>query len=793
MKLPFRLPAPAKLGLFLSLLLGSAGLSAEDLAANAAEEGPAATVAEAALQPALLDVTVNGQRGEEPAQFLRGPTGALYVSANFLRDWRIRVPIAVPIRYEGQLYYPASEIPTLRLSLDQAAQSVAIDADPSAFERQLQTFGPDELMGMSAPSSGAFVNYDLFVEHVGGRTSAAGVFDGAVFTRHGAGATSFIASAGGDRARITRLETTWTIDRPNSMTTLRIGDSISFAGPGAAPVRFGGFQYARNFAVRPGYLTMPLPVAGGSAAVPSIVDVYVNSTLQGQQPVQPGPFELANIPVPSGGGTVQLVVRDLLGREIVSEQSYYASSMLLRSGLHDFSYEAGFLREDFGRKSNRYGTFFVSTTHRYGFSDRLTGEATAQASESRQMIGVALTAVPSFDLGQVGGSVAISHSEKGWGFRAAASFERRTSGFSFGLLADYTSPSYTTLGLRDDRPPPRYTVQAFADVALSRGGIGVNFLHRSIRDEPDQSVAGVFANWRVTPRASVQLYARRSMFGRNETAFGAHLSIALGGRRSGSMSFEHNRGGTAGTISYQDDPPAGTGGGLRAIARIGDNKGGELAYVRNLPMATVTAQASYVGGTGGVRLSATGSAGFMDGRGFAARTLGESFAAVRLDGYPGVRVYANNQPVGVTDRSGFVMIPGLHAFLPNVIRIEQADLPLDATLASEEVTVRPFARAGTIVRFPIQRERGAVLRISFENGSPLPAGAQISIEAQRAIATVVTGGEVYLSDARGAIIGEARWEGGTCTFSATIPDGEDPQPRIDNVICRERTRYAAAR
>src|SRR6185295_4742366 len=200
------------------------------------------------------------------------------------------------------------------------------------------------------------------------------------------------------------------------------------------PVRFAGIQYARNFAVQPGYITMPLPGVSGSAAIPSVVDVYVNSTLQGQQQVSPGPFELRNVPVPSGGGRVQLVIHDLLGREIVSEQSYYASAQLLRGGLHDFSWEAGFLREAFGRRSNRYGSFFASTTHRYGFSDRMTGEATAQLSKSTQMAGAAMTAIL-FDLAQIGGSVAVSHSRDHVGFRAAASFERHARTFSVGVLA----------------------------------------------------------------------------------------------------------------------------------------------------------------------------------------------------------------------------------------------------------------------------------------------------------------------------------------------------------------------
>ncbi|HYI48985.1 MAG TPA: fimbria/pilus outer membrane usher protein [Allosphingosinicella sp.] len=778
---PFRLRSLARLGLALMLVLGSAAVSAEAGAVGAEAES---------FEPALLDVTVNGQRGTEPAEFLRGPSGMLYVSGTFLRAWRIRVPLVAPVRHDGEAYYPASSMPMLRLAVDQAAQSIAIVADASAFEGQSESLGERDLLEMTPPSTGVFLGYDLFVEHVRGKTSVAGAFEAGLFTRHGAGTTSFIALAGGERTRVTRLETTWTIDRPNRLSSIRIGDAISSAGPGAAPVRFGGVQYARNFAVQPGYLTMPLPIASGSAAVPSVVDVYVNNTLQGQQPVQSGPFELSNIPVPSGGGTVQLVMRDLLGREIVSEQSYYASARLLRAGLHDFSYEAGLLREAFGRKSNQYGSFFASTTHRYGFSDRVTGEATAQASASRQMAGVALTAI-AFDLGQIGGSAAISHSRRGTGFRAAASFERHTPRLSVGILADYNSALYSVLGVPDGKPPPRLTIQAFADMPVPRGGIGVNFIHRSLRGEPSETIAGVFGNFRISPGANLQLYARHAIIGENRTSFGAHLSFALGGRRSASASVDSSRGGTAGYVSFQSDPPAGTGGGFRATARVGQVNAAEAAYVHNLPSATLTAEASYARGDAGVRLSASGAIGWMGGRAFASRRLGESFATVKLDGFPGVRVYADNQPVGVTDASGFIVVPGLHPFERNTIRIEQADLPLDVTLAGEEVAVRPFARSGTIVRFAVRRERGVLMRVRLEDGSDLPAGAIVRIEGQAETLVAVSGGEVYAPNVTGSLAARASWADQACQFTAAVPEGDDPQPRLDGLVCRRSSGYAA--
>ena len=790
---PRRLSTTARLGLFLSLLLAPAAAPAADsVAAVGIEAGAAATAGSeaAALAPALLDVTVNGQPGGEPAEFLRDRAGRIYLSAAFLRTWRLRPPAASPLRVEGEAYYPATALPTLRLTVSEAAQSVAIEADPSAFEGQSAALDDAEPMAMTAPATGVYLNYDVFADHYRGETNLNGAFDVGAFTTAGAATTSFIASAGGDRTQVTRLETTWTIDRPSHMTSIRIGDSISSAGPGAAPVRFAGVQYARNFGVRPGYITMPLPGVSGSAAVPSVVDVYVDSALQGQQQVAPGPFELRNVPVPSGGGRVQLVVRDLLGREIVSEQSYYASAQLLRAGLHDFSWEAGFLREAFGRRSNQYGSLFASTSHRYGLSDRVTGEATAQVSKDIQMAGAAVNAIL-FDLAQAGGSVAVSHAHGDLGFRAAASFERHARNVSIGILADYASAHYTAIGFSADRPPPRYTVQAFADMPFHGGGIGANFLYRSLRGEDDETLAGIFGSWQLNPAMAVQVYVRHSIIGTHQTSAGAHLSVAFGGRRSASLSADREHGRSAAYLSYQDDPPPGPGDGFRVMAQLGEGSVADASYVRNLSTASLTAQATYARGAAGVRLSARGALGYMEGRLFASRSLGESFATVRLEGYPGVHVFADNQPVGVTDGSGFLVVPGLRAFDRNTIRIEEGDLPLDVSLATGEVEVRPFAHAGIPLSFATRRERGVLMHVRLEDGSYLPAGALVRIEGAAETYVAVSGGEVYATNVNGAVRMRASWGTRTCTFSASVPAGDDLQPRLDDLICREEPSYAA--
>jgi len=774
-------PLKALLRLCLSLLLLFSHVAAW---ANEDDEAGGRPV------PALLTVTLNGTASPEPVLFLRARDGTLYASASAFAGWRMRLPRGEAVRFEGELFYPLASLPGLHVRLDEGAQAVAIDLAASGFEAQRTSLAQGSEMPMTMSATGAFVGYDLFFEHTAGRTSVNGAFEAVLFTPHGVGATNFIARAGDGPERVTRLETSWTIDRPSSMTTIRIGDSISSAGPGAVPFRFGGVQFARSFEVQPGFLTMPLLSTQGSAAVASVVDIYINNALQGSRQVAPGPFEIGDIPVQTGGGDVRIVVRDLLGRETVTEQSYYASAQLLRRGLHDFSFEAGFIRRDFGRRSNSYGELMASTSHRFGITDRLTVEAHAQASGSRQMAGAAASALV-FDLAQIGGSVSLSHGPQGIGYRVAGAVERHSARFSFGVRAEHSSADYGFIGMSARDRATRLYVQAFADTALPFGSLGLNVTHRGIRDGPDETLAGLFGSFRLGRSVSLHAYARHVVAGRSETIGGIHLSFALGGRRSASAGLELHRRGVNGTASFQQDPPSNTGGGFRAAARFGDNIGGEAAYVHRLDMATLSAEVGYAGRGAGVRLSASGAVGLIGGGVFASRSLGQSFATVRVPNGAGVRVYADDHLIGVIGANGTLVVPGLRAYEANRIRIDENDLPLDVQLSATDIAVRPFARSGVLVAFDVRRERGVLMKVALEDGRPLPAGARVVADGIAAPAIAVSGGEVYLPGLAGTVALTASWEGGSCGFTAIVPDNDDPQPRLDGLICRERPVYAS--
>ena len=746
--------------------------------------------ATASAQPALLEVTVNGVSVGEPVVLLTDTGGVFWAPAAAIAQWRLRLPQTQAIVSDGQPYRRIDGIAGLELRYSEAQQALALVAQPALFEPQRAELGAAELLPMTPVAAGGFVNYDLFAEYFDGQASLSGIGEFGIFTSAGVGTTTFVGRLGAGADRLTRLESSWTIDRPDDMSSVRIGDSVSVSGPGSSPIRFAGVQFARNFGVQPGFVTMPLATLQGSAALPSVADIYVNNALQGSQAVNPGPFELGNIQVPTGGGTVQLVLRDMLGRTVVSEQSYYANAGLLRRGLHDFSYEIGFLRRGFGVRSNHYGDLMGSTAHRYGLSDTATAEAHLQATRNVQLAGAGLLlALPG--LGVVGGSGAVSRSDRGTGAHATASLERQGSRFSIGLRGQYASRDFAFVGMPERHAPARFDLQAFADAPIGGGSIGLNIVHRDNRLTPDETLAGLFGSFRLGNAAAVQLFARRTVVGTAHTLIGGHLSFAFGGRRSAAASAEHGRDGAAAYVSVQQNAPAGTGSGWRVAANAGQDVGVDAEFVHNSRIATHRAEFAYRGSRAGARLSTAGSIAFIGNRAFASRHLGQSFAVVDVGGQANVRVYADNQLVGVTDSSGRAIVPGMRAFDRNLVRIEDADLPMDVQVASTELAVRPFARSGALISFPVRRERGILLQILLEDGSQLPAGAEVEADGTASRHVVASGGEVYLPSGEGRLRLVARWGGRSCALDVQVPENDDPQPRLAGLVCRGEVAYAA--
>lgn len=735
------------------------------------------------LQPAVLDVSINGTQAGEGI-LLRASDGTIFAPAALLEQLRLAVRPSRTVTHEGETYYALSDLEGLSVTLDDATQRLTIMAAPTLMAPSRLALA-QALGGPMTPSAtGGFLNYDIFGERSGGATSLHGAFDLGLFTSHGAGGTSFIGSLSRDQRRLTRLDSSWTIDDPARMRSLRLGDGISRGGIGGAPVRFGGVQFGRNFAVQPGFVTLPMPSIGGSAALPSTVDVYVNGTLRGRSDVPAGPFRITDVPPLTGAGELRLVVRDALGRETIVTQPTYAATAILRQGLHDYSYEFGLLRENYTLRSHDYGDLFASTTHRYGVTDWLTADLHVEGTRERQQAGLGAALLLS-DLGLVNASVAVSRSEFGQGRMASFGFEHMGRAFSLGARAELTSPDYANVGMAPGRRAPARVVHAFAGVPLSFGSLSATYLLRDGRDERDAEMIGASASFRIGDLGTLNLTAQRSMAGKRNTHVGLFFAMPLGRRTSGSLSMQHSNGRLQTTAAIQKNLPVGAGFGYAASVSRGtaDRIDGRVAYQSDI--GTYQLEVARLNGQTGVRAGMAGGLGLVGDQPIAARKLTQSFATVKVGDVAGVRVYADHQLVGRTNKNGIAVLPRLRPYEPNRISIETADLPMDVELAQAEQNVRPYGRSGVALRFDAVRIRSAMMTIKLPDGSPLPAGAALWVNGGTEPFVSAPGGDVYLSRLGAQNSVRATWGNGKrCTFSFALPANSAPQAELGQIQCK---------
>jgi outer membrane usher protein len=285
---------------------------------------------------------------------------------------------------------------------------------------------------------------------------------------------------------------------------------------------------------------------------------------------------------------------------------------------------------------------------------------------------------------------------------------------------------------------------------------------------------------------TLRFSGQRSLTGARDTSAQMFLSVPIGRRTSASTGMRLRDGVLETTADVQSNLSEGPGITYRASAAFGavDRLSGTLQVQADI--GNWESEISTVDGRSGVRMSVSGSIGALDGQVFASRRLSQSFAAVRVGSYAGVRVYADNQLVGRTNRAGVVIVPGLRPFEDNQIRFEYEDLPIDASVAGGEQTVRPFNRSGVAVRFAAEETSGGLLKVIMENGDPLPAGTVVRLNGKPEEFVSAPGGEVYFTglgqhNFAVALVGERQ-----CAFRFEFASGQDVQPQLGQFRCEVR-------
>lgn len=740
----------------------------------------------AVLQESWLEVHINHEPVAGTVLVLHDAAGRVLIGSDDLAQWRIKVDGGAAVNHGSASYYPLDAIKGLTYRIEESSQSLWLDVPPKLFD-VTRFNGTSRGLVEPAPSPpGAFLNYDFYFNRSQGqRVNGSAVVESGVFGRWGSATNTLLARSIDGRKQATRLDTTWTYDQPSTMASLRFGDDISGSSGWGRSVRFGGVQWATNFATQPGFVTLPMPSLGGIAATPSTVDLYVNNMLRLRRDVPSGPFSIQDLPVITGQGEIRMVVRDLLGREQTVSEPFYASSGLLAKGLRDFSYEAGFQRENYSLDSNDYGRFVAVATERRGLSETFTGELHAEVLKDQQTVGLGGAYLMS-TAGVLTVSAAASHRAAGSGGLASLGFQHQTGRVSYGLRSEWTSPRFIQLGYDPEHLPPRQTSTAFVSLGTpGLGSFGINYAHQDFRDREGLELLGASYSRQVWRWGYLALSAQHIFGEMPETLFSLSFTMPFAEQSTASVNAQAQGHSTHAALSLQKNPPVGTGMGYRVQAGMSASDPRQAGITLQNDVGTYAFDVGQSQGRQGYQASVRGGIALLGGQAFFARNIHDSFAVVQVPGYANVRVYADNHQVASTDARGDALVPQLRPYQKNPIRIEQADLPMDATIGSLAMDAVPYQNGALVLKFPVTRSRGAVLAIVLGDGSFLPAGAEVSLVGRPESFPVGMRGEVYLTGLANANKAHIVWPGHSCDVVFDFPETNDPLPHLGPLTCPE--------
>jgi outer membrane usher protein len=763
------------------------------------EAVPGAVELETVAYDLYLAIFINGLSRHVVVAVHREADGSLWMLPADLAEAGIAAPKDQPPDQRVAL----AALTDVTYVFDEAQQSIDFTAAESARARLIiDANGDDAADAIVAADTdtrtgdfGIVLNYDLFasasVDDKGVVMSPlSGAFEARAYGPFGLVEQTFALLS--DPLEFRRLNTTWSLSDPNAMRTYRAGDIVTGALSWTRPTRLGGVQVQNDFGLRSDFITYPVPSITGTAALPSAVDIYVNDSNRYSGEVPEGPFEIVDVPVLTGAGTIELVVEDAAGNKVSTKADYFSSPRLLRPGLVDYSAEVGVARTHFGTAQDRYDDrLMASASIRTGVTDWLTWEGHAEGGLELINAGTGVTmALGRLGLGQF--SVAGSKTPDSTGVQLAGSLQMSFGRVnvsaraqkSFGRYEDIAS--FTAPGVTDPTEP---TPSSLYQLSLSlptpfeggRANLSYTQLERST-GETAQLLAASYGQKIFAGTGSATAYTDLST-GR----YGMTMSLwmPLGNDLSTRASVRHTDEGTALMADI------GNGGGneigdVNWLLRVNQHDRTEFSAMARtkLPVASVRTRVVHRNGSTNASAQLSGSVIAADGGLHLTNPVSDAFAVVDV-GAPGIPVLYQNRVIGVTGNDGKLVVPGLAAYDKNRISIDPTNLPLDSVIDNTTAVVIPARGAGVTVTFGSKTEGGTAL-VSFvdESGAYLPLASTGSAGAGLPEFVVGYDGAALLEGlAAENIVTITLPDGSACIADVPYADAGGALVDIPDVVC----------
>lgn len=786
-----------KASLLQALFVSAAGHATGAIATAAAPAADAALVADGSDSAArlggvdlYLDVTLN-ETSVGLAHFAYRD-GQLWASRANLDQIGFKLPATTPDPVR------LNSLQGLHVDYDASHQTVSLIAPLQLLKLATTVLETSTTRrAVATASAGMLLNYDLYGTYGEHDTNSLSAFtELRAFNQYGVFSTTSLAQdssfdngTGNAPNHWVRLDTSWSTSFPDSLRTLRVGDTLTDALSWSRPTRIAGLQFGTNFALQPYLVTAPLPSFIGSATLPSDIQLYVNGLRRFSGQVPAGPFQLNTLPNINGAGNAQVVLTNALGQTTTLNFSLYGEHQLLRQGLSDWSTEIGFVRENYGLESFDYGHDLTgSGTLRYGISNAFTAEAHGEVTNGLSNAGAGGVWLLGSTGGIVSGSWAHSQHAGQSGEQYSLGYNWSSERLNLGVNGTRASGSYRDVATLYGSTIPRLSAQAFASYNFDRlGNMGVSYLDLSYPQQSTNRYANAYWYKSIGRSLSLNFSISQDLnIRRNRTVFLlATLALDHNLTVSGGLQRTSDRNGL--NLNATQPVPSQGGFGWRASLNQGDGQNGgqgELDYLGRY--GQVSAGVYDVSQTRYGYASAMGSLVLMGGDVFAARQINNGFAVVSTDGIAGVPVSLQNNPVGTTNRRGLLLVTPLNSYQNNKISINPMDLPADVNISRVNAEATPTDRAGTLVKFGITPIRAASIILVDAAGKALPLGSQVSLHGQHGESALVGfDGAVYLDTLQAHNVLDVETPAGACRASFDYHKQGDGIPQIGPLTCHQ--------
>lgn len=667
---------------------------------------------------------------------VRDARGRMLVPRVEFEQWRIAgVPVAI-INIAGEDFVDVASVPGLAVAFDAANVTLDITVAARALPATTVNLGPERRSNVRFPAeTSVFLNYGVDVAGDEDFSQRRTTFATEFAARTGAwlfyNTTSHQWGGNAATGLVRLLTSVQGDDRPN-LRRLTVGDYFTPGFELNDAVPLGGVSLSKLYSMDPYFVQYPTAAFNTEIAFPSTVQVRIDGNLVAQRQVPPGPLAITNVTNGiTGGHNVSVVIRDPFGREQTLQRPFFfATTAGLAEGLHEYSYNAGFLRRQYGVESNDYGDLAASGFHRYALTDQWTLGARGQATRGLYNFGPFGTWQSAW--GIVGAGVAVGGQDGSNGAAGSVAYSYTGANFSLNLGTLYRERNYAQLA--DLVSSFRIRSNQYASGSIFQSGLGTltaTWTGISSYDGPDTKIANLsYTRGVFDGKGLFSVGYLRTAQPQTSWSWLVSLRYFFDVVTSAVASVGGANGGNTQALSLQRSIPQGEGVGYELTAGRFASDAPDALFGRAFAQVNAVhvsfggehARASRIeGGPGLSRLFVAGSVGAVDGRGFAARPVQDSFSLVRVPGLAGVPVYANGWFVGNTDDAGEVVATNIASYYDNYIAFGTREVPLDYVFQSSEIVIAPPIRSGTLVAFDIRRTRAIVGTLAeLREGQQLP-------------------------------------------------------------------------